>query len=483
MSKMKNDSGTFLKNIFYAFAAQITSLMMSILMSLIVPKLLGTTDFAYWQLYLFYISYVGFFHFGLNDGVYLKLGGKEYEDLDFSVLHSQMICLLFSQIVIAFICGIGSVSFIEGRRQFVWIAVGLYLVMFNLAGYFGFVFQAVNNTKTYSLSTIIDKLGFLLLLGGLLIGGVKSFQPFIILHLSSKAVSTFYILIKGRRILTARCCDRVVCAREICSNIRIGIKLTIANIASLLILGSGRMVIDYVWGIETFGKLSFSLSLTNFFLLFVSQVSMVLFPALRKVNNTEQKKVYYLTRNVLGLFLPIILLGYYPVKLLLGLWLPQYNDSLIYLGLLLPLCTFDSKMQLLCNTYFKVLREEKKLLEINILAMLLSIILALMGGFIIKDITFIAISMVVAIAFRSMIAELYLARVMGSDVRKNLFLESLLVIAFMILTWCCDAWIALISYAVLYILFICLNKQELFSVCDFIKKRLKKTEIVVKIER
>lgn len=470
MAKIKNNSGTFLKNIFYAFAAQITSLMLSILMSLIVPKLLGTTEFAYWQLYLFYISYVGFFHFGLNDGIYLKLGGKEYEDLDFSLLHSQMVCLLFSQIVIAFVCGVGSVNFTVGGRQFVWIAVGLYLVMFNLSGYFGFVFQAVNNTKTYSLSMIIDKLGFLLLLGGLLIGGVKSFQPFIILHLSSKAVSTLYILIKGRRILTAQCCRPLVCAKEICSNVTIGIKLTIANIASLLILGSGRMVIDYVWGIESFGKLSFSLSLTNFFLLFVSQVSMVLFPALRKVDSSEQKTIYSLTRNVLGLFLPIILLGYYPVKLLLGLWLPQYNDSLIYLGLLLPLCTFDSKMQLLCNTYFKVLREEKKLLQINILAMLFSVVSALIGGFVIENITFIAISMVVAIALRSVIAELYLAKIMGSDVRKNLFLEIVLVIAFMILTWFCDTWIALTGYTALYIVFVYLNKQAVISIYDSIRK-------------
>ena len=49
MSKMKNDSGTFLKNIFYAFAAQITSLMMSILISIVPAKvdiIIGECDDA-----------------------------------------------------------------------------------------------------------------------------------------------------------------------------------------------------------------------------------------------------------------------------------------------------------------------------------------------------------------------------------------------------------------------------------------------------
>ena len=68
----------FKNNIFFAFGAQTVSMLMSIMMSLFVPKLLNVTNFGYWQLFIFYYGYVGFFHFGLNDGVYLKYGGVEY---------------------------------------------------------------------------------------------------------------------------------------------------------------------------------------------------------------------------------------------------------------------------------------------------------------------------------------------------------------------------------------------------------------------
>lgn len=59
-------------NVMYALMAQGISLILSVLMALIVPKIMGIEEFSYWQLFLFYSGYSGFFHFGLNDGIYLR---------------------------------------------------------------------------------------------------------------------------------------------------------------------------------------------------------------------------------------------------------------------------------------------------------------------------------------------------------------------------------------------------------------------------
>lgn len=64
---------SLIRNLIYAFSAQGISLILSVLMSMIVPKLLGVEDYSYWQLFIFYIGYVGFSHFGLTDGIYLRL--------------------------------------------------------------------------------------------------------------------------------------------------------------------------------------------------------------------------------------------------------------------------------------------------------------------------------------------------------------------------------------------------------------------------
>ena len=71
-----------LENITYTFTANIFTMLISVVMTLILPKFLGVTDYSYFQLYIFFISYVGFFHFGWIDGIYLKIGGMEYENLN-----------------------------------------------------------------------------------------------------------------------------------------------------------------------------------------------------------------------------------------------------------------------------------------------------------------------------------------------------------------------------------------------------------------
>ena len=472
MKENYNSRRSFIYKLIYAFVAQGVSLLMSVAMSLIVPKFLGVREYAYWQLYLFYISYVGFFHFGLNDGIYLKLGGKNYQDLDFPSLHSQMIGLLISQIIVSVLCFAGSYFVVvEPERRGVLAATGIYLVLFNIAGYLGFIFQAVNKTQIYSSSMLIDKLSFLCTIFVLIFVRTDSFFPFICFHLFCKALSLLYIAVKGKDVLIARGISAKETIQQMISNCSVGIKLTIANIASLLILGSGRMVIDAVWGVEAFGKLSFSLSLTNFFLLFVGQVSMVLFPALKLVDFDRLKNLYVVVRDGLSLFLPIILLGYYPAKFLLSIWLPAYKESLNYLGILLPLCTFDAKMQMLCNTYFKVLRKEKMLLYINLLSMFASILLALLGGFVVKSITFIAVSMVIAIAIRSVVAELYLAGHMDSSVGMQIAQESLLAIVFMVVSWNLSLEVAVLIYVAAYALFLILNRTKIRKVKNYILNR------------
>lgn len=68
--------GGVIKNISYSFSANLISLLISAFMVMFVPKLLSVNDYGLWQLFLFYYSYLGFLHFGWEDGIYLRYAGK-----------------------------------------------------------------------------------------------------------------------------------------------------------------------------------------------------------------------------------------------------------------------------------------------------------------------------------------------------------------------------------------------------------------------
>lgn len=458
---MDNNIENTLKNLLYAFGAQAMSLLLSIVMSLLVPKMLGVEQYSYWQLFLFYSSYVGFLQFGMIDGIYLRLGGKKYEDLDYAIIGSQLKVMVLAQVILAVTVVIFCAFFMaNGQRTFVLICTAIYMIIFNIAGFMGYIFQLVNQTKIYSITVIIDKAIFLFLVILLLFCKADSFKIFVIIYIITKICAMGYSLYNGREIVFSELCKSKIIFREIWTNICVGINLTVSNISSMLVLGIGRFIIDKKWGIMAFGKFAFAISLTNFFLTFISQVSMVLFPALRQSDDKQLKKFYVFASNTLGLFSPMIFLAYLPLKTILGVWLPQYQESLKYLGLLLPLCTFDGKMNMLCNTYFKVLRKEKLLLVINVATMLISIILSLIGGFVFNNIYVIIVFTVVSIAFRSVIAEICLAKLMDTKIAFNLLQEVLIAIVFMLSVWYMKPLFAFLVLISIYILYILLNKNR-----------------------
>lgn len=458
---MKTKNG-LIKNLYYAFGAQGISLILSLLMSMIVPRFLGVVEFGYWQLFLFYAGYVGFCQFGLQDGMYLRLGGKKIEDINLPLIGMQLKISILIQTILGIIAIILFKSiYTDGDRLFIWICTVIYMIVSSLNGYITYVCQAINKIREYSISIIIDKITFIILIIGLIATKERFFEKYVIFFLVGKCVSTIYCIYIGRKIVFTKYYSISKTFKEMWTNVSVGIKLMVANIASMLIIGFSRMIVDRKWGIEEFGKLSFSLSLANFFLLFVSQASMVLFPSLRRVDEQELKRIYIKINRYMIVFLPIAFVFYYPIKILLNLWLPKYSVSVLYLALLLPIIIYDGKMNLLCNTYFKVLRKEKFLLKINSITMILSLILGLVSVYIFNNIICVVISIVIAIAFRSIVSEIYLSRIMNEKITKYLCAEGILIICFMIIAYNLEPIKGMIIYCLIYLIYLVINKQSI----------------------
>lgn len=123
---MNNKAINFIKNFSYSLSSNLISLIITTIVILIVPKLIGVKDYGYWQLYLFYTSYVGFLHFGWNDGIYLRYGGKEYKQLNQDLFFSQFWMFVIFQMLVASIIISLSIFFnIDSNRLFIILMTAL----------------------------------------------------------------------------------------------------------------------------------------------------------------------------------------------------------------------------------------------------------------------------------------------------------------------------------------------------------------------
>lgn len=154
---------------------------------------------------------------------------------------------------------------------------------------------------------------------------------------------------------------------------------------------------------------------------------------------------------------------YTPCKILLSWWLPQYEISIKYLAILLPVCVFDGKMQMLSNTYMKVYRKERQLLYINIISMGVSFILAIIGTYCIKNMYFVIVGMLIAIIMRSSISEIYLSKILKTNMRKEIkliIMEITYSVLFIIISFNMSVLYAFLFNILVYIIYLVILKDN-----------------------
>lgn len=456
-------------NFIYAFGAQVVSLLTTLVVTLLVPKFIGVEEFGYWQLFLTYVSYVSMTRLGLSDGLYLRLGGKKYEELDHALLsHERQIYILYQIIVALIFAGVVCGLPISQDRKFVLLSCAICIVVVNANGYLIYILQAVNLTSIYSRSVVLQNLTWFIAAGAICSGLMRSYKIIVVMYICGHLLASIYLIYNAREIVKHKYVriNRVI--DDVRENIRCGFKLMVATYAGTLIVASVRIIVDVSWGVEKFSVFSFSLALSNVFLTFISQVSIIVFPALRRVREDEQKKVYIMLRNALSLILPLVMAGYLPIVLIVYKFLPQYIDSLTFLPVFLPICTFDGKMQMLCSSFFKSLRKEDDLLRINVLTLIFSICIALVGSCLVKNIYFVAIGILVTVALRSVVSEIILAKAIGCHIYKDLIMEIAMVAFFVISASILTPIIMFGTYTIVYIGYLVINKRK---VVELIKMR------------
>ena len=194
---------------------------------------------------------------------------------------------------------------------------------------------------------------------------------------------------------------------------------------------------------------------------FINAVGVVMFPLLRRTDSKNLKKLYLVLR---GLFVPItygLLLSFIPLKIILGIWLPQYTQSLIFMGILFPMVIYEGRMALLISTYLKTIRKEKIILLVNVSTLLISLCLSLISVYVFKNIYLTVFSIMICIGFRCVFAELLLAKELGVNITFETFFETALTIIFIAANFSTTNLLSFIIYLVCFSGFILIRVSKI----------------------
>lgn len=235
----------------------------------------------------------------------------------------------------------------------------------------------------------------------------------------------------------------------------------ISNWSAFLLTGSARLIIQWHWDKITFGKISFAFSITNLFLTFVTAISVVLFPSLKRTDKQNLPGLYQKIRGAINPLLITILIFYYPGCCFLRKWLPAYNNSLVYLGILLPIIIFSSKISLLTNNYLKALRKERTMLVINLVSVGIAVVMFSISAYFSNNLKMLLVSIVIAIMICSVLSESVVMKTLNIFDIRSFGGEIVMTVVFVITTMLPSQSAGLSIYTTAVVIFLFFNRKNM----------------------
>lgn len=472
---MKNKFVDFIKNFFRALSANVLRIVITFVLTLLLPKILGQEEYGFWQLYLFYVTYASYSSLGWCEGIYLKYGGKDYHTLDKQAIAGQVWSLAIYEVFFNIIAAIVvSIVVPDPAKKlilyFAFISAFLDIIRYILQN----LLQSTNRIKEYARLVTAERLlffGFAILF---ICIGSRDYVFFIYSELLARLISLIYALIMCRDVVFVKLTSPREIVDEAKELVGCGFKLLFASLASQLIIGIVRFAVEQEWGTIVFGKISLTLSMSNMLITCISAVSVVLFPVLKKMDDQRLSDVYSVMRMVLTVPVYGVLLVYVPARLILSLWLPQYAESLKYLAVLFPICVYEIRSSVLINTYFKAYRKENLILYINVITVALSLFLTFITVGVMKNLDLTVIIIVVLMLFKCVLSEILLKPLVGGNIWRDLIQEFVLTAVFVVSSWYISDYKATLCYGVVYMLYLLLNKKDIGKQLTQMKQIIRK---------
>lgn len=458
------------KDFGFVISSNLLTLIISTIVILVVPKLIGVKEYGYWQLFMFYSGYLGLLPLGWLDGIYLRYGGERYERLNKSLFNSQFILLMIMQSIFAAIIIIVAVIINDKQYSFILYALALFLLIYIAQSFCKFVLQITNRIREYSEVTILANVIYVVTVISLIVVNVRDFRLLIISFIFGNFVALLYAMFVLKDLFFQHYDNKqFLSLSEAATNIRVGSQLLMANVAAMLIIGVVRMGIQHGWGVEIFGKVSLTLSISNLLMVFINAISLIIFPRLKRIDPDKVNGFYSVIRDIL---MPLIFFGmliYFPMSYFIPLWLPKYDSALIYMSVLFPMVAYQSKFEILSNTFMKVLRMERQLLLVNIATLIISILLTVISIYVLHNLTATVFVIIIVMAIRSTISELYVKNKLHVKFSSEMLLETVMVVFFILLSWYLSTFEAMIGYMVILALYLLIKKNDIIRAVKSVK--------------
>lgn len=456
------------KNFILSLTAQLVSFCASLVVQFLIPAFITEDQQSHWYTVSVYLTCFGLFHFGLLDGIILRYSQYDYDEIDKTRMRSIFKFLLVTTGAMCVLTCVTSAFFLKAESLWIIILVAVGVVTKNAFTYSSYTFQITNRISCYSLLVIIQRALYALFVVLLFVLRVNDFYWYCIAELLGDVLGILLTSFFNKGMYFGKTLSLKETCKEAWANISSGALLMFATLSASFIVLGAKMVTHWAWGYDDvlYTQVQFAFTVANTFLTFITAISIVLFPSLKRMKQEEVDGLYHKIRTMLSPVLFGALLLYFPASELLKVLIPSKAGSMLYLGMLLPLIVFSSKTNLLAKNYLKVYRKEKWMLISNCIFVAFGFALFLLSAFVLHNIELLLYSVVLTLMVSSVVSEVMVMKLIKKMKIIDFFIELVMTVGFIVIVRLCSVWIGFAVYALAVLVYVIIYRK---SVADLLK--------------
>lgn len=445
-----------IKSIIEVTLSNILSIISGVLVGLLLPKILSVEDYGLYKTFTLYATYAGFLSLGIIDGIVLRHGGDEYQDLNRSLFRSYFRVYFLVNSFFSLFMILISVFLEDTRFSFIGLMLSLYVIAINISGYFQQLSQITQRFKEYSLRKIIISVLNVVIVGLLFLGrgiGIEpSYRLFLIYFILIQYMLTTWYVYTYRDVVFGESLKLRSVLKDVLCLIKTGFPLLFANICSTLILTLDRQFVSALFDTETYAVYAFAYNMLSLVTVAMSAVSTVLYPTLKRTTPDTMKKNYASLVGILSIIVFAAISIYYPLCVFVEWFLPKYSASLIIFRIVFPGLALSSSITVVMHNYYKTLGKNHIYFIKSIVVLVVSGVANAVAYLIFKSTSAISIASIITMLFWYLYIEQYFVKVYSYNRTKNLLYIVVMMLLFYAVSFIPNYYLAFVVYLVLFFL-------------------------------
>ena len=448
-------------------ASNVTVLVLKLISGFLFPAAMSTEDYALYQTFALYISYITFAGFGFATGMFVNYGGKRYQDINLSRYKSEghvlSGILLFSSALMA-----AASIFIRNEMM---ICITVCVLPYCICSSYQSLYQAWGQFKKFSRTNVL--LNAIPLIGSAIIYFIfhrLSAKYYIFLFILVYVICTFSILYEFR-VKTKGVHSCASFSNENFHTLKTGFAIFIGNYVNVLLCSVDKQFVKSIFSTIIFARYSFGLSLQSLLMVFITSTAQPMFNFL--ASGRIERKKYNLVKQMLLVLGTCSGMALFACRWIVTWLLPTYVESIEIIEIYFVIFPAMAVINCLYINLYKITKKSKQYIKTLVKVLLLSVVLNAVFVFVWRDSR--AISAATVITY-------YIWLFADSRKFENLEFEAkdYLFIAFYFIAYICCQSIGNVCIGIgAYIMCIAINclifyKNSLIEIRSLLRKKLLK---------